>query len=752
MTRNVAVVAVHGVADQTPASSARSIADLLCTDKEYGSFSEIPLRIARERMEPGCVDEEKCRRDHQRGIDDAERQTPCPECLVAEKHCNGEHVRNADPGIRYMHDQLKEYRYPEIPRDEGTVYDTVRLEGKRLSDGARVHVHEVYWADLSRAGNTWYRLIAEFYQLILHLPSLGRNELAMAREMNGYTKPWEFAHKMQRLAVWLLTVPTALINVALLSIAIIALTAVIPGEYQYEAAFALTMVLTAAVLLAALRLAKNRKLLWTLWLPIVGIAAAAAYLILRGLDQYYQILALEAAVVAAGACIYIAKKYSVMKYRAFVFGVVAALAMLAIAIFFIWNKVSSAADVYVAAVATARTIYPALAVTWLLVFVTATLAAIAGVVAALTTEPPQRRLAWRALWTARFSLSMPAAVFVVLTLSIWYLVIEGIIWLGDEAPALVEARELLARSAQGLEFFALALIGFLIVALFAAVPSVLVEIRHPRSSDDDESARLGRWLTKGLRLVPWGAELFTVTMIAMLAVSVGMPTPLRGDTVMLVLGGVAGGVALLITGKYFVKTFRSLVDVMLDIDNYLRESPKDATPRARIAERYVSLLRHLAEWRDADGRPYDQIIIVAHSQGTVICADALRYLNTVPDRRLKAINDNTIPLRLFTMGSPLRQIYAQAFPHLYGWITEKDIIDSESPDPRRLTLQHWANVYCSGDYVGRNIWNAPEARLWARARPKPDGPRVDFCAGAGAHTHYWDRNATDVAAYLKELI
>ena len=135
----VAVVAVHGVADQSPSSSARSIADLLCTDPRYGSFTEVPLRVARERMAPG--------------------PQPPP----------------GDAGLAYMHAQLVEYR-PEPPeeRDAGTVYETVRLEGTRHADASKVHVHEVYWADLSRAGDTWFRLVAEFYQLILHLPSLRR--------------------------------------------------------------------------------------------------------------------------------------------------------------------------------------------------------------------------------------------------------------------------------------------------------------------------------------------------------------------------------------------------------------------------------------------------------------------------------------------------------------------------------------------------------------------------------------------------
>jgi hypothetical protein len=231
---------------------------------------------------------------------------------------------------------------------------------------------------------------------------------------------------------------------------------------------------------------------------------------------------------------------------------------------------------------------------------------------------------------------------------------------------------------------------------------------------------------------------------------------LDGENLALALATTAAIVGLLLTAKRFTTTFRSAVDVLLDIDNYLRQSPKDATPRARIAERYVSLLRHLYESK------YDHIVVIAHSQGTVISADVLHYLSKVPDPVL-ARAKKQIPLRLFTMGSPLRQIYAKAFPYLYAWITDKDELSFDSPDPRSLNVEQWANAYCSGDYVGRNLWNLPEAeqhRLWVRAHPMPKSrddagailPRVDFCAGAGAHTHYWDGNGEDVAAYLKSIV
>jgi hypothetical protein len=560
--------------------------------------------------------------------------------------------------------------------------------------------------------------------------------------------------------VWLLTVPAALINLLMLSLGVLAVSGEIPANQQRVAAIGIGALILALVPIALLRAFKARAVLWWTWPLILAGAGVAAYFLVP-LRSIREVLAIEAILVAAGVYLFLVSKYRVMKPSAWPFGIAACVFGTAVALYFTIGNITTEVSAYGAAVETARVIYPIIAGTWALLFATATLAAIAGIVAALRTPRAERRIAWRATWTARFSLGLPAALFAIFTLAIWLLVLRGMAWMsGEKALFDVVIDQHLLRSAQGFEFFAGALILFIVVALFAAAPSIGVEIAHPRRSTDADSAQLGQWLSRGIIAVAVAAELFTITLLVMF-VSVFRPVFLAGPAMLLrILAATAAGILLLLTGKQFIKTFRSAVDVLLDIDNYLRESPRNATPRARIAERFVSLLRHLCEWRGTDGKPYDHIVIIAHSQGTVISADVLRYLNAVPDPKLKLINENTIRLRLFTMGSPLRQIYAKTFPQLYAWISGPDVErELTSPDPTTLTLEQWANVYCSGDYVGRNLWISGEDRLWVRSRPVPssvvDGkvqPRVEFCAGAGAHTHYWDVNGSDVAAYLKSIV
>ena len=208
---------------------------------------------------------------------------------------------------------------------------------------------------------------------------------------------------------------------------------------------------------------------------------------------------------------------------------------------------------------------------------------------------------------------------------------------------------------------------------------------------------------------------------------------------------------------------------MLDVDNYLRETPLAGTPRARIAERFVSLLRYVRE------KGFDRVIIVSHSQGTVITADLLRFLNYgVPEasRDHQLVTD--LRCRLITMGSPLRQLYGANFPHLYGWVNASDpspeeekerkenplrtrelpAIASRCPDPNELRVECWVNLYTSGDYVGRNLWcdddwNGVWERRMADQAIRGDRRR-ERCLGAGTHTHYWE--SVDVAEELDQLI
>jgi hypothetical protein len=263
--------------------------------------------------------------------------------------------------------------------------------------------------------------------------------------------------------------------------------------------------------------------------------------------------------------------------------------------------------------------------------------------------------------------------------------------------------------------------------------------------------------------------------------------------VMLTMGGTALAASAVVVVTGLAKFGGSVLDLVLDVDNYLRTTPAEGPPRARIAERYVSLLRYLAS--DApEGGAYDSVVIIAHSLGALITVDLLRFLETEhADDDLARLGfggpsmpkSAKRPLHLFTMGAPVRQLINRFFPHRYRWV--RDTPDNgirpvparscdsppsaaaTTPEPSRLGVQRWENAYRSGDYVGRAIWldewyarnmegptrgkypEPPTIILNASTR-EPSVLFGEMCIGVGGHTHYWDNSAPDIAERLDYLI
>jgi hypothetical protein len=359
----------------------------------------------------------------------------------------------------------------------------------------------------------------------------------------------------------------------------------------------------------------------------------------------------------------------------------------------------------------------------------------------------------------------------------------------------------------------LALLALALFLLFWwALPSVFAEKyrlrdekKPPRFATNAESLRRGTWLSRGLDATS------VVTFLFWCAIFLVPPLFLPGFEPWArsqVLNDLANRVSQhLGTGneitRWIVKSFAvgataaalaiavkygsPVLGAILDVDNYLRTLPDDATPRAKIAERYVSLLRYVARYRGPDGRGYDSVVIVAHSLGALISADLLRFLKIEGDPALDVFgldgkdgkdDKQRICINFLTMGNPTRQLLNRFFPYLYDWVRDEPdnglsplpdltleappIPPNALPDPYELGVKKWVNVYRSGDYVGRSLW----LDEWYRRTNGPldkgqypqeicivsSGPREEACIGAGAHTRYWDDTAPDVADLLNKLI
>ena len=352
---------------------------------------------------------------------------------------------------------------------------------------------------------------------------------------------------------------------------------------------------------------------------------------------------------------------------------------------------------------------------------------------------------------------------------------------GEQTHRFLE--KLIAQS--GTSGLRLALVIVLLAGILASWLVVIVistSIWTP-PADSPRWSRLGDWMTDGFALLRAAGLVLVTAVLAFILIGLladtlrdvgalpswpwlrrlldpnGM-TPIL-TRIAIVFGASAATIAALwLRVKTLANRARPALGILLDVDNYLRESPVDGTPRARMAERYASLLRYIVARKapataTEQERPYfDRIVIVAHSQGTVISADFLRFL--------VATQDPSVPLdgmdvRLLTMGSPLRQLYAKNFPHLYRWVDASDDdakpvdFEDRTPDPRALAVSKWVNLYTTGDYVGRTLWQPEDwDDVWSTGFCRAGDRRTERCLGAGTHTRYW--TSKDVATEIDTLI
>jgi hypothetical protein len=339
----------------------------------------------------------------------------------------------------------------------------------------------------------------------------------------------------------------------------------------------------------------------------------------------------------------------------------------------------------------------------------------------------------------------------------------------------------------------IALAGFLLT--WWALPSALTERfpyrndakdrqhsgKAPRDTDNATSLHMGTWLSRGLdstsviTFLLW-SSIFLAPAAWILLFDLGnhyhlsglvhLLSALQQSTIDIVYTQVLAA-AIILAG--LARSGGVVLGIVLDVDTYLRDTPREAPPRARIFERYMSTLRYIDTFVDpADGRGYDEIVIVAHSLGPLISGDLLHFLQS----RYSLEEKISTPIKLLTMGNPARQLLNRFFPYLYDWVRSHpdngahplpapqltapvSIPDAQLPHPHELGLDRWVSAYRSGDYVGRSLWlDEWHLRTPKDADPRTtppllvesdDGTHAEMCIGAGAHTHYMDDTAPDIA-------
>lgn len=865
----IAIVAVHGVADQKPRESADAISALLLGLRRsrdqlsrYTSFKEVPLQIPQRAILPARGDGSAAAADD--APPDDER---APHVRRQLDEANQSRVsrpsESSTVDFDFMRSLLEEYD----GSDDGGAYDTVRREGKALDAAgdraADVHVYEMYWADLSRLGGGVIRLFGELYQFLFHLSDLGRQVIDFAYVENAGRRWWLWYHRLQTWANRLLTMLVPVLNLLLLAV----LLSVVPGRLSPDAqpwvAYAVLALGSAAgAMLVLARRSVKRYVVWLLAPFAAALLVTGAGMWIFGIDQAGRwnrwgtnhLLLLEWCVLAVTGLTWLIDAYE--RRRPLVWRTARPLLALTIVVLvaLALNLPNSHGWMAEAAIWTAEGLFLVNGLVWLAFLLCGLGAAIAGAVltrsrtaaGASEAESARARRAAAAAATARITLALPAALVFIVTLSIWsaiFRVAHTVLPPMPHDPLLFRMPANLTQAAflnhllhsSGTVSFVPALALLLLAALIAVygiAPVMFAEVRPPKRHDG--ARRLGEWLSNGYRAAGIAAWMMTIAVFVLLLggfvdrifrwsawLTEQLPATrpvfdaFAGATPQLLALLAAGTLALFaFRGPLggLVLGFRASLDIALDVDNYLREHPRDRTPRARIATRYASLLRYLSLWKNPAGQGYTAVVFVAHSQGTIITIDLLRFLRREPlVRRDDALDRLVRPdaperagqapgrsprMYLFTMGSPLRQLYAARFPHMYEWgasdpeswtATDVDYVAprvaSESSTgsagkpssvSRMLGVARWVNAYRSGDYVGRDLWlkkdRTSEYERWVRSSkaepPVPpdvaarlvtvytdaDGARRELCIGAGAHTHYWDSTAPEIAEELDLLV
>jgi hypothetical protein len=799
-TRRVAVIAVHGVADQRPGQTVRELARLLSHGGDgrpryiEGELHEVIVPVSR-LMPLGETDATSVERQRAPSAAASKKEDPGittpgrpSEFFVEQRRVatKGAAVLGDDLGLKLTDHLLSHYR----PSERDGLYESTRISLQRQADGTPVDLYELYWADFSRLQPGGVRALSASYQLFFHLSTLARDvvdQIALATGRGGVLRLLQWLHAW---SAWLLKGPAALLQLAMLLLVAFGAAALVPPE-QHRFLLGLGGGVAAVALAVWAMLASQRAegstaralsaLPWVAGAVVCAAIAVMAVAVPNLLGWLYLgTAALMMTVIGA----LLVLRYGRTVRSVVPLGIVVVLAtavLLAVNAARVLPHVTSVYEwMLTAALNTGEYLLAALLTAWAALVLVQMAALLLGFAMARKSDMAVAAT----LATARIGMVVSTALFALLSVVLWS-VLAYVAGLGlkdllffpfvfgsgyRSAAIFFEAQ---VQDVGSLFTPLLALAGVIgVITLVALAPSLREELAPSADEQSPQwTARLGRWWTAGRACL----RLQFGTIVPALALAGGVVYLLflleklfgvhelfawlgARDEVLVTIGKWLAGGAVTITalGARFTETFGKLrvaLDAVLDVDNYFRDSLDRRPPRARIFSRFAALLAYVRE------HGYARVVIVAHSQGTVVSADLLRYLRHAG--RLRHIAGEA-SLSLVSVGSPLRDLYATRFPLLYRWMgTPPASFVEAGPAAAALGLAEWANVYRSGDYVGRSIWTPATAEAMFRVAAidangkviaQRAGDRTEFCLGAGAHTHYFSDDAVALAVEIDRLI
>ncbi|MDT5245208.1 MAG: hypothetical protein QOD36_2584, partial [Mycobacterium sp.] len=275
----------------------------------------------------------------------------------------------------------------------------------------------------------------------------------------------------------------------------------------------------------------------------------------------------------------------------------------------------------------------------------------------------------------------------------------------------------------------------------AELRSVLAD--YPGTADTDSRARQvatsRAWasLTDIGTTIVAGLALFTVAVMVALAAwylsdsggfgSLPTYSPALTNASVFITVSLAIGLVLLAVQAFRDRQLRRAVAVLWDVITFWPRANHPLTPPC-YAERTVPEL--LDRLRALTAAGDTRVVLVAHSQGTVIAAATL----------LQDDESTAHRVALMTFGSPLRRLYARNFPAYFG--------TDALPRLRHRQEQRWINLWARTDPIGswinddrdRSLQEALEEvdyRLLdvQSLTPHADGTYPPICG----HSGFWRR-------------
>ncbi len=654
-SRRVAVLAVHGVADQARGDTAQALADLLIAQAPNESRYEPGIRRDEtlqvrplEPIVPGIKPAQGLRKQF--------RQSAGSDFLRAGK--SAEEPKNVLPvrGTELsLGVQFSDYLLAKAMQNNAATetYTMPLISLKRRRDGGEdsVDIHEMYWADLSRLSGAIPRILTELFTLLFRLSSLGRDTVQMQAATTGFAHDrwWRTLQWTQTVLDWMYSRVLALLFLQLVMLALL----LVP--------FGLVLAHAPAVHEVASGVAGLALGVWLLYAYRSGVLALAA-----GGAFAYALLQMSAAWMVgltwiALLCVFYDWWMRVCEER---FRMVRKVGwalwgiMIAATIGFAAGAPSSDLAMWITGSLRALEVVLLLIVLWwaftgplMVVWLAASTGAWRMQSSSDDRAMGRRVQARSSVGTGRMGLFFSLGFFVILSMTAWALVTTAVEravdhlqyapfifkplhGIGGDAPgpslttsaAFLDER--FVNSTESFSAIAILLLPLIVYLILVMLPSVLAELKVIIRQAD----RLGQWLTGGYRhldafaavIVTIGVVFALVTAVMLVSFRLGIESSVPWLTrlvqffadaskdwlkVFLISAGTAT-VALSAAGSWlsrYVPWLRAPLDAALDVDNHFREFPRKAIPRARIFARYVTVLNRIA----AQG--YDRILIVSHS-------------------------------------------------------------------------------------------------------------------------------------------